>query len=202
VKRFLLTVVVLLVVVGTIEGKRNTPVSMIGQKVSDFSLRNVDGRVVSLTSYPNAKGFIIVFTCNHCPFAKLYTQRLNQLSQKFGGQNVPLIAINPMDTLLYEEETFGLMQRRAEDSSYTFPYLQDSRQVVAKAFGATHTPNAFVIWKTGDSWVVRYAGAIDDNGVEPKKAHSFIGSAVNELLLGKPVSKPKTESLGCAINYR
>jgi peroxiredoxin len=182
--------------------RRKSPAPVIGQSVADFSLRNIDGKLVSLNSFPAARGFIIVFTCNHCPFAKLYTKRLNDLNRKYKVQGVPLLAINPMDTVVYEEESYALMQERARDSAYAFPYLQDGAQAVAAAFKATHTPHAFIIWKEQQQWIIRYAGAIDDNGTEPAKAHSLIAKAADELLKGKPVSQPQTQSLGCAINYR
>ena len=98
----------------------------------DFRLRNVDNRMISLESYPNAKGFILVFTCNHCPFAKLYSKKLIELNEKYEALGVPLLAINPMDTLVYEEESFELMQEKAKIDKFTFPYLQDASQEVAK----------------------------------------------------------------------
>ena len=158
--------------------------------------------MVSTTDFPNAKGFAVVFTCNHCPFAKLYTERFNDLYSKYAPLGVPLLAVNSMDSLVYEEETFALMQVRARGAGFQFPYLHDAAQSVGKAFGAEHTPNAFVIWKGNDRFLVKYAGSIDDNGEEPAKARPFIANAIDELLAGKPVSMPETESFGCQIFYR
>lgn len=174
----------------------------IGQVVPDLPLRNVDGQVISFASFPEAKGFIVVFTCNHCPFAKLYSDRLNALQTQFAAQGVPLIAIDPMDSLVYEEETFALMQARARDGHFTFPYVQDGAQQAAKAFHAEHTPHAYVVWKENGAWVVRYTGAIDDNGMEPEKATPFVANAVDDLLRGNPVSVPVTGSFGCRIFLR
>lgn len=170
--------------------------------VHDFSLLNVDSTHVSLQNFENAKGFLVVFTCNHCPFAKLYTQRLNDLNTKYKAAGVPLLAINSMDALVYEEESFELMRERATNENYNFPYLQDESQSVGKDFGAKHTPQAFVIWKENDAWVVKYKGAIDNNGEHPELATSYIGNAVEELLQAKPVSKPHVPSFGCQIYYR
>ncbi len=170
--------------------------------VNDFCLRNIDGKMVSSKAYKNAKGLIVVFTCNHCPFAKLYTKRLNDLNTKFSKLHVPLIAINSMDTLIYEDETFELMQKRSKQEKYNFPYLQDGSQTVGKQFKAEYTPTAFVIWKINNKWVIKYKGAIDDNGEKPKIAISYISKMVNELLLNKNVSTTVTASFGCKIFYR
>ncbi|NBP74501.1 MAG: thioredoxin family protein [Crocinitomicaceae bacterium] len=172
------------------------------KRVDNFTLRNVNGKNVSTQDYKDAKGFIVIFTCNHCPFAKLYTNRFNELNTKYSNFNVPLIAINSMDTLLFEEETFELMQQKAKKEKYNFPYLQDVKQDVGKEFDAQHTPMAFVIWKENNEWIIKYKGAVDDNGAHPKLANSFISKAVDELLNGKPVSNSETQSFGCAIFYR
>ena len=170
--------------------------------VFDFTLRNVNGKNVSTKDYKNAKGFIIIFTCNHCPFAKLYTKRINDLNTKFAKLNVPLLAINSMDTMVYEDETFSLMLKKAKDDKFNFPYLQDVTQSVGQQFGAEHTPMAYVIWKEKGKWVIRYKGAIDDNGEHPSLATPYIAKAVTELLQNKTVTVAESESFGCRIYYR
>ncbi len=174
----------------------------VGDKVNDFSLLNTDKTYLSLESYKEAKGFIIVFTCNHCPFAQLYSERYNALNAKYKPLGVPLIAINSMDTLVYEEETFELMQKKAADEKFNFPYLRDAMQRVGKNFGADHTPHAYIVWKEKTDLVIRYSGAIDDNGEHPELARPFVAHAVDELLQGKAVSTPETVSFGCKIFYR
>ena len=82
-------------------------------EINDFTLKNVDGQMVSLSDYPQAKGFIIIFTCNHCPFAKLYTDRFNKLSEMYQGLDVPLLAISSMDTVSYEEDTYVKMIQKS-----------------------------------------------------------------------------------------
>jgi peroxiredoxin len=176
--------------------------SNVDSVIPDFSLRNVDGKIVSTTDYKNAKGFIVIFTCNHCPFAKLYTKRMNELSSKYSALNVPLIAINSMDSIIYEDESYSKMKAKSIKDSFQFPYLQDASQTVGKEFGAEHTPTAYVIWKDENQWKIKYKGAIDDNGENPSKANPFIGNAVDELLNNKPVTNPITESFGCRIFYR
>lgn len=178
------------------------PSGLIGKKIQPFSLKNIDQSIISLNSLKETKGCIVIFTCNHCPFAKLYSKRLNELNKKYRRKGVPLMAINSMDSLIYKEESFSFMQKKAIAENYKFYYLQDGTQEVGKLFSAKHTPQAFVIWKEKENWILKYAGAIDDNGENPSKAKSYIASAVDELLAGKSVSKSETASFGCRIFYR
>lgn len=175
----------------------------IEKRIKDFSLKNIDGKQISLSTYPDAKGFIIVFTCNHCPFAKLYPPRFNELNTKYSALGVPLLAISSTDTINYESDCFPKMQEKAKNEKFNFPYLFDGEQSVAKNFGAQKTPHAFVIWKEGDKWLVKYDGAIDDNGMEPEKVkEKYVENAVNALLKGKEVSVKETKSIGCQIHFR
>ena len=178
-----------------------TPVN--NRTVNDFSLKNVDGRFISLKDDQNAKGFIIVFTCNHCPFAKLYPPRLNDLNKKYKQLGVPLIAISSTDTITYEDDTYPKMVEKASKEHFNFPYLFDAEQAVAKNFAAQKTPHAFVVWKENGKWVIKYSGAIDDNGADPGKVHhQYVANAVDELLRGKEVEIKETKSIGCQINFR
>ena len=174
-----------------------------GKEIADFKLKNTDGKFVSLKDYPKAKGFIVVFTCNHCPFAKLYPDRLNKLNTKYKALNVPLIAISSTDTTVYEEDTYPKMVAKAKAEHFNYPYLADATQAVAKNFNAQKTPHAFVIWKENGQWVIKYNGAIDDNGAEPAKVQNqYVAKAVDELLAGKSVSTKETKSIGCQIHFR
>jgi peroxiredoxin len=173
--------------------------------ISDFKLKSATtNQWVSLSDYKNAKGFVVVFSCNKCPMAKFYSNRLNQMDAKYKKLGVPVLAINSMDTLAYAEESFKLMQKKAKKDQFSFPYLQDKKQSIAKEFKATHTPQAFVIWKNEvGKLVVKYQGAIDDNAGEPEKIkHHFLTDALDELLQNKDVAKPKSESFGCRIYFR
>jgi len=168
-----------------------------------FSLKNIDGNSVSLKDYPNAKGFIIVFTCNHCPFAKLYPKRLNTLNKKYEKAGFPLIAISSTDTVLYAEDTYDNMVIKAKKEKFNFPYLYDSTQSVAKLFKAERTPQAFVLLKENNNWVIKYNGAIDDNGAEPKKVKvDYVSEAVDALLKNQKVLITETKSIGCKIMFR
>ncbi len=171
--------------------------------VDDFSLLNVDGRIVTLADFPDARGFVIVFTCNHCPFAKLYPPRFNAFYEKYAAQGVPLIAISSTDTVTYEEDTFSRMRAKATAEHFFFPYLWDANQTVAKNFDAQKTPHAFVIWKERGKWVVKYNGAFDDNGANPDKVQEpYVVNAVDALLAGRSVGVAETPSIGCQIYFR
>lgn len=173
------------------------------ETILDFSLKNIDGKMISLANYKDAKGFIIVFTCNHCPFAKLYPPRLNALNKKYDSLGVPLIAISSTDTMMYEEDTYPNMVTKATNEQFSFPYLFDEMQSVAKNFKAQKTPHAYVIWKENNQWVVKYNGAIDDNGMEPDKVtESYVANAVDALLANKKITTTETKSIGCQIAFR
>ena len=171
--------------------------------VIDFRLLNVNGKMVSLKDYPDAKGFIIVFTCNHCPFAKLYPERMSKLNSKYKSLGVPLIAISSTDTVAYEDDSYPKMIAKAKHEKFNFPYLFDGLQTAAKNFGAQKTPHAFVVWKEKGKYIIKYNGAIDDNGAEPEKVkNQYVANAVDALLKGKEVEIKESKSLGCQIHFR
>lgn len=181
--------------------KAQKPVkSMLDKTIGNFSLKNVDGKSVSLTDYPAAKGFIVIFTCNHCPFAKLYPPRINALNKKYKAMGVPVLAVSSTDSVMYEDDSYINMVEKARAEKYNFPYLHDAKQAVAKQFSAQKTPHAYVLWKVNGNWVVKYTGAIDDNGAEPAKVKApYVALAVDALLANKAVSVPETKSIGCQI---
>ena len=171
--------------------------------IANFSLKNSENKMVSSENYEDAKGLIVVFTGNKCPMANLYTDRLNDLSEKYAEKSVFLLAINSLDTLVYKTESLLSMQKKVKEKGFAFPYLQDFTQIVSKQFGATYTPQAFVIWKSeAGKWLVKYEGAVDDSALEPSKANRFLEHAIDELLENKKVSNPITKSVGCRIYYR
>ena len=174
-----------------------------GHAVHDFSVKNVDGLLVSLKDYKDAKGFIVVFTSNHCPFAKRYPGRMNELNSKYKRLGVPVIAVSSTDTIMFAADTYAKMAEKARAEKFNFPYLYDAAQSVARDFGAQRTPHAFVIWKEHASWVVKYDGAIDDNGADPTKVtRHYVADAVDALLKGEPVAVQETRSVGCGIQLR
>ena len=174
------------------------------KSISNFKLKSATtNKWVSLSDYKDVKGFIIIFTSNKCPMAKFYSQRLNQMYDKYIKVGVPLIAINSMDTLAYADESFRRMQLKVNKENLNFPYLQDKIQNVAKEFKALNTPQAFVIWKVKGKYIIKYEGAIDDNAGDIEKIKNYyLTDAVDQLIQGNEVKVPKSESFGCKIFYR
>ena len=188
------------------ESTRNTQVIggyQIKSEVSNFTLKNVNGEEISLGNYASEKGVIIIFTCNHCPFAKAYEDRIRVLDAKFRPAGFPVIAINPTDPSVYEEDSFSKMKQRAQSKGYSFPYLVDDTQKTAKKFGATKTPHLFILSNDNGKFIVEYIGAIDDNPQDPSgvKRH-YAEEAVNNLLSGKPVATSLTKAIGCVIKWK
>ena len=174
-----------------------------GSSVTDFKLKNIDGKPVSLSDYPAAKGFIITFTCNHCPYAKAYEDRIIALNKKYANKGYPVIAINPNDASQYPEDNFDNMKLRAEEKKFTFPYLVDETQEVAKTFGAIKTPHIYVVQKEAKNLTVKYIGAIDDNWENPEIVNQkYVEDAVNALLANKEVEVKTTKAIGCSIKWK
>jgi peroxiredoxin len=175
----------------------------VGDKVTDFKLKNVDGKMVSLADYSAAKGFIVVFTCNHCPFAQAYEQRIIELDKKFAAKGYPVIAVNPNDKDIVPEDSYEEMQARAKEKNYPFPYVYDESQEMARTYGATRTPHVYILQKDGSSLVVKYIGAIDDNTDDPSAVKTrYVENALGELLQGKSVTQDFTKAIGCTIKWK
>lgn len=174
-----------------------------GDKAIDFSLKNVDGTTVSLSDYSDQKGVILVFTCNPCPFAKAYEQRIIQLDQKYAAQGFPVVAINPNDAQVSPDDTFANMKERAEEKGYPFPYLKDETQEIYKAYGATRTPHIFLLENKGGTFRVAYIGAIDDNAMEVTAvSQRYVEAAIGALLSGSKPSPESTKAIGCTIKAK
>lgn len=174
-----------------------------GDKAADFKLKNVDGKMVSLADFKDAKGFIVVFTCNHCPFAVKYEDRIIALDKKYKKLGYPVIAINPNDASTVPDDDFDSMKKRAKQKKFTFPYLYDETQEVAKNFGATRTPHIYILQKDGADNIVRYIGAIDDNSDDASAVREkYVENAVNALIEGKAVSPDLTKAIGCTIKWK
>lgn len=175
----------------------------IGSTVKDFSLRNTDGSLVSLKSYSNRKGVIVIFDCNTCPYSKLYNERIIALNKVYKSQGYPVITINANDPGMSPGDSFDEMVAISKRMQYDFPYLQDETQDVAKAFGATNTPHVFVLKNEDNKFTVAYIGAIDNNSRDAKAASKkYVEEAVDALLAGKPVAVQKTKAIGCGIKFR
>jgi peroxiredoxin len=175
----------------------------VGDKAADFKLKNIDGKWVSLGDYKDAKGFIVIFTCNHCPYAKAYEDRIVALDKKYAPEGFPVIAINPNDATAYPDDSYENMQKRAKEKGFTFPYLYDEQQTVYPQYGATRTPHIFILAKAGDEMTVEYIGAIDDNYEDASKVtNKYVENAVDALLAGNKPEVTSTKAIGCSIKAK
>ncbi len=134
-----------------------------GDIAPTFNLKNVDGEMVSPEDYSDAKGFVVVFTCNTCPIAKTYEDRLIALGKKYNSGGYPVLAINPNPPGLFSGESFKKMQKKAEKKGFSFPYLFDEGQVVTNQYGAMVTPHIFLLKKEGSQYRIVYTGALDND---------------------------------------
>lgn len=172
----------------------------VGDNATDFKLENVDGKLVSMSDYKEAKGFIIVFTCNTCPYSVANEDRIIALDKKYKSKGYPVIAINPNDPAAQPGDSMDKMKERAKDKGFTFPYLLDAGQKVYPAYGASRTPHIYILEKKGGKNVVQYIGAIDDSSRDPEAVkEKFVENAVDALLAGKKVEKTYTRAIGCSI---
>lgn len=175
----------------------------IGDVVANFTLKNVDDKLLSLSDYSSKQGLILVFTSNHCPFSKSYEDRILSLDRKYASLGFPVVAINPNDPRLYEDDTFEQMKERARTKGYSYPYLCDENQQVAKVFGAIRTPQVFVLKNSKGKFVLAYSGTLDDNPQdEGGVTKAYVENAVSNLLEGKPVATTKTKAIGCPIKWK
>ena len=174
----------------------------VGDKATDFRLKNVDGKMVSMSDYPDAKGIIVIFTCNHCPYSKLYEDRIIAINNKYADKGYPVIAINPNDSIRQPDDSYSKMIIRAKEKGFTFPYLLDAGQHITRAYGASRTPHVFLLQKEGKDYIVRYIGAIDDNSKDPAAVQEkYLENAVDNLLAGKKPDPDFTKAIGCTIKW-
>jgi peroxiredoxin len=175
----------------------------IGENAPAFSLKGVDGKTVSLKDYNNEKGVILIFTCNTCPYAVAYQDRIIALHNQFAPKGYPVVAINPTDPGKSEGDSFEAMKVRAKEKSFPFPYLFDEQQTVSPAYGASRTPEVFVLKRSDSGFVVAYTGTIDDNsGDAGAVKESYVANAVNALLADKSPEPATTRAVGCGIKLR
>lgn len=169
----------------------------VGDKAADFKLKNVDGEMVSLADMKDAKGFVVTFTCNHCPYSVLYEDRLIALHNEMAAKGYPVVAINPNDPKVQPEDSFEGMQERSKEKSFPFVYLFDDNQKVYPLFGATRTPHVFLLDK---EMVVQYIGAIDNNAKNPDAVTiNYVKDAIMALEEGKSPDPNFTKAIGCSI---
>jgi peroxiredoxin len=172
----------------------------IGDKAEDFSLKNVDGKMVSLSDFKEAKGFILIFTCNTCPYSVANEDRIIELDKMYKSKGFPVVAINPNNPDVSSGDSFELMKARAAEKGFTFPYLLDEGQKVYPKYGATKTPHVYILEKDKKDLIVKYVGAIDDSARDPGSVRTkYVENAVDALLANEPIEMATTKAIGCGI---
>lgn len=178
-------------------GKNPYPLGMV---VPDFSaLPGTDGRSYALADFQDKQACVLIFTCNHCPYAQAYETRLVQLAAEFEPQGIAFLAINANDAETYPDDAFDKMQQRAQAKGFNFPYVQDASQAVARAYRVVCTPHVFVV----QARRLVYRGRIDDNWRNPEAViEQDLRAALEDLLAGRVVARPETPPMGCSIKWR
>ncbi|MCY1529074.1 Thiol-disulfide oxidoreductase ResA [compost metagenome] len=175
----------------------------IGDLADDFKLKNVDNKQVSLASYTDAKGYIVVFTCNTCPVAKAYQDRIAALHTSYAEKGYPVVAINTNDPEASPGDSFDKMQELVKAKNIRYAYLEDPDHVYTKKYGATKTPHVFVLQKTAKGNEVAYIGAIDNDTEEANdQKETYVQNAINLLLQGEKPVVQSTKAVGCSIKWK
>ena len=173
----------------------------VGDTAPDFNLKNIDGKMISLQSQ-DVKGYILTFTCNTCPYSVMYEDRIIDLHEKYASKGYPVLAIQPNSPKKQPGDSFEKMQERAKEKGFTFPYVMDETQEIARSYGATNTPHIYVLKKKGDTFKVAYIGAIDNNSRNAGAATKhYVQDAVDALIVGDEVPTQKTKAIGCTIKW-
>lgn len=176
------------------------PIS-VGSVAPDFSLTNIDGSDISLSDYSNEKGVMVIFSCNPCPYVIAYEDRIIDLHNRYASQGFPIVLINPNDAEKQPVDSMDEMRVRAEEKNYPFPYLKDEDQSIYKAYGASRTPEIFLLKNNGNGeFVVTYTGTVDDNYKDASAVNvSYASDAVEALLKGETPNPTSTVAIGCSI---
>ncbi len=166
----------------------------------DVRMRNVDGEMKTIAGVAGENGTLVIFTCNHCPWAQAWESRIVALGNRFQERGIGVIAINSNDPSRFADDSFEGMQRRAREAGMRFPYVVDATSNVARAFGATKTPEAFLFDRRGR---LVYHGAIDDNAhQEGEVEERFLRDALRAVVAGEDVERAETRAIGCSIKFR
>ncbi|MDF1865656.1 MAG: thioredoxin family protein [Saprospiraceae bacterium] len=172
----------------------------VGDTAPDFKLKDVTGKMVSLSDFEDAKGFIVTFTCNTCPFAVMYEDRFIELHNKYAPQGYHVIAINPNDPDVKPDDSFAAMGVRSEEKGFTFSYLFDEGQKVYPAYGATRTPHIFLL---DNKRKVKYIGALDNNAQDASAVtERYVEDAIAAMERGENPDPSSTKAIGCSIKAK
>lgn len=169
----------------------------VGDVVEGFDLADMYGNTVSLPFSNDVEGYIVIFSCNHCPFVVANEDRMIDLHNNYGSQ-FPVIAINS-NSETHPDDTVEKMQARAQEKGFEFSYLVDADQTIAKRFGAQKTPHVYLLDK---NMKIRYIGAIDDNVKDATAVtEKYVENAMNQILNGEKVTKTEAKAVGCTIKW-
>lgn len=172
----------------------------LGAKAIPFELTGVDGKQYSLGQYRDKDAVVVIFTCNHCPYAQAWEDRIIQIQKDYTDKGVQVVAINANDAEKHPADSPEKMKERAEAKGFNYPYLYDATQEVARAYGAERTPEVFVFDSAGN---MRYHGAIDDNADEPDAVQNrYLRDALDAVLAGGNPPVAETAPKGCTIKWR
>lgn len=164
-----------------------------------FSLKGVNDQQYNSNNLLGENGLVVIFSCNHCPYVIAYEDRMIALAKEFQPKGIPFVAINPNDEINYPQDSFENMKIRANLKNFSFPYLRDQSQEVAKAFKATHTPQLFLF---NSDRKLKYMGSIDDNWEEPKMVKAqYLRDALENLIAKKEIEHSETNAVGCSIKW-
>jgi peroxiredoxin len=171
-----------------------------GDKAISFELPGVDDRRHALQDYADKEAVAVVFTCNHCPYARAWEDRLIDIQADYAARGVQLLAISANDAKRYPDDSFPRMKERSDQKGFNFPYLYDESQEVARAYGAQRTPEIFLFDKDA---TLRYHGTVDDNYEDPKavRSHYFI-DALEAVLEDREPATAETAPVGCTIKWK
>lgn len=175
----------------------------VGDKAIDFNLKTVEGSMVSMANYPDAKGFVVIFSCNTCPYVVAYEDRMINLHKTYAAKGFPVIAINPNDDRRSPGDSFENMKARANAKGFPFAYAYDETQEITKAYGATNTPQVYLVEKEGKDFIVKYIGAIDNNYQDSKAVtRKYVEDALEAILTDGNIKEERTKAIGCTIKWK
>lgn len=172
----------------------------VGERAPYFSLPATDGKIYSLSDFVDARALLVVFTCNHCPYSRAYERRLVEIARRYAPQGLSLVAICSNNSDDYPEDSFDRMVEKSRTLGFAFPYLQDEQQIVARAYDAACTPEAYLF---DASKRLVYHGWIDDNHERPELVrHPDLVLAVEATLAGQLPARQLTPVIGCTIKWK
>jgi peroxiredoxin len=171
-----------------------------GDKLIGFELPGVDGQTHNASAYADRNALVIIFSCNHCPYARAWEDRIVQIQTDYADKGVQLIVISANDAAKYPDDSFPKMQEHAQEKGFNFPYLYDESQEVARAYGAERTPEIFVF---DQNRVLRYQGTIDDNYDDPNAVTApYLRNALDAILSNQTPGVEQTAPVGCTIKWK